>query len=227
MKPIAFKNFLLRAAIILALYGVYLATLNEKDIPILHNGDIVFQTTWNDQTLAIAMASHSSYIHTGIIADNGNGKYTVIEAGKNVTEIPFDTWVQRGTWKRFTIYRYQNLTPEQAGRIVATARFNMGISYDYYFSAGKEALYCSELVYLAFNESGIELGGMQKIGDLSINNRYAKSIIEQRWKNYPACKTQDDISFEQCYARIIQGNIITPRSIADDPHLKKIFSNYP
>lgn len=216
-----------RAALILLIYAGYLATLNENDIPPLQNGDIVFQTTWNDQTLAIALASHSSYIHTGIVADNGGGKYTVIEVAQQVTETPLKTWVQRGVLKRFSIYRYKNIAPQQAGRIVATARHSLGTPYDYYFSAGKEALYCSEMVYMAYNESGVEMNGMEKIGDLSINNRFAKSLIQERWKEYPACKNQKKMDFDTCYERILAGTIITPRSIANDAHLVKIFSNYP
>ena len=222
----AFKKVLFRLAVVLAFYTLYLATLDETDMPPLQNGDIVFQTSWTDQTLAIALASTSLYIHTGIVADNGEGNYSVIEASRHVTETPFHIWVSRGILQRFSVYRYQSLTPEQGGKIVATARSYIGIPYDYYFSSGKDALYCSELDYLAFNESGIPLGHPEIIGTLHINNRFVKNIIEQRWQNYPAC-TDPTITFEQCYTRIVAGTLVTPQSIANDPHLKKIFSNYP
>lgn len=220
-----FRKFLFRALIILVFYAGYLATLGEEDLPTLQNGDLIFQTSWTEQTLAIAMASNSVYIHTGIIADNGDGNYTVIHAARHVIESPLHDWIHSGILSRFAVYRYQNLTPEQAGKIVATARTYIGTPYDFYFSPGKDAIYCSELDYLAYNESGIDLGHPEKIGSLNINNRFVKEIIRQRWQEYPACKGEA-ITFDQCYDRIMQGDITTPQSIASDQHLRKIFSNY-
>jgi uncharacterized protein YycO len=223
----SFRKIVLRLLVICAFYAVYLATLGESDMPPLQNGDLVFQSAWSGQTMAIALASNSVYIHTGVVADNGEGKYSVVEAGLHVQETPFHDWVQHGILRRFAVYRYKDLTPEQGGKIVATARTYIGIPYDFYFSPGKDAIYCSELDYLAYNESGVDLGKPEKIGTLNINNRYVKSIIEQRWKDYPACKGDENITFDQCYDRIMEGDIITPQAIANDPHLKKIFSNYP
>ncbi len=226
MKPLNFKKLLFRALVILALYCAYLSTLNEKDLPPLQNGDLVFQSSWTGQSLAIMMASLSIYIHTGVVSDNGNGDYSVIEAGRHVTETPLHTWISRGIFQRFAVYRYTGLTAKKGGKIVATARTLIGLPYDFYFSPGKDAIYCSELDYLAYNESGVPLSSPEKIGSLFINNRYVKSIIEERWQNYPACK-EAGITFEQCYARIMEGDIVTPQRIANDPHLVKIFSNYP
>ncbi|NBO17985.1 MAG: peptidoglycan peptidase [Proteobacteria bacterium] len=221
------KRALLAAIAALFCYAAYLATLGVEDLPPLHDGDIVFQSSWTGlPSLAIGFASTSWYIHTGIVHVNENGETIVIEAARQVSEIPLREWVERGILRRFSAYRYNGLTPEQGKSIVAAARKYMGLPYDHYFSFGKDAIYCSELEYYAFNESGVPLAQPEKIGSLNINNRFVKQLIEQRWQNYPACKGQD-ISFEECYARIMDGELITPASIARDTRLTLIFNNYP
>lgn len=221
------KRFLLAALVFLLGYFAYLATLGVEDLPPLRDGDLVFQTSWTGlPTLAIGAASASLYIHTGIVHVNGQGQPMVIEAARQVSEIPLSEWVNRGILTRFSAFRYDGLTPEQGRAVVESARKYLGLPYDHYFSFSKDAIYCSELEYYAFNESGVPLSKPQKIGSLNINNRFVKQLIEQRWQQYPACKGED-ITFEQCYARIMDGELITPHHITEDPRLTRIFSNYP
>ena len=220
------KRPLALLALIIAAYAGYLSTLDEKDLPPLQNGDLIFQTTWTSQSLAIAFASASPYIHTGIVAVNESGQYSVVQAGLHVTETPLSEWIDQGILRRFTIYRYEGLTPEQGRNIVQQARKYSGLPYDFYFTFSPEAIYCSELNYRAYNESGVPLATPQKIGTLYINNRFVRSVIEQRWQQYPACQTPG-ITFDDCYERIMQSDIVTPQAVANDPHLTRLFTNYP
>ena len=221
------KNLLLALCVSLGIYAAYLNTHGVDDLPPLQNGDLVFQTSWTGlPTMAIGFASASLYIHTGIVHVPENGEPIVIEAARTVSEIPLREWVDRGILGRFSAFRYNGLTPEQGSKIIETARTYLGLPYDHLFSFGKDAIYCSELEYYAFNESGVPLSEPEKIGDLHINNRFVKQLIEQRWQRYPACAGQD-LTFEQCYTRIMEGQLVTPAHIARDPKLTLLFSNYP
>jgi len=212
--------------------GIYIGTVwlrvadkGEKDLPPLKNGDIIFQTTLNDQTLAIGLASDSIYIHTGIIKHTDQG-YVVIHAAQRVIESTLSNWIKGGTLQRFSIYRYKGLSDAQAARVIEAAKKYYGKPYDFYFSFDNDSIYCSELDYLSFKDAGVPLGTVEKIGSLNVNNRFVKKIIEQRWQQYPACLGKG-FDFDACYKTIMEGELITPASIARDPHMELIFTNYP
>jgi len=219
------KRFLTALFVVILCYTGYLYHHDERALPPLQNGDIIFQTSWTNQSIAIGLASTSLFIHTGIIKQTPQG-FSVIEAGDHVHDTPLIPWIHRGILSRFSIYRYAGLQPEQTARIVTAATAYYGEPYNMYFSFEKGSMYCSELVYTAYKDAGIPLGKVEKISELNINNRFTKEIIETRWHNYPACR--DHVTnFEQCYNLILNGDIITPSSLAHDAHLARIFDNYP
>lgn len=212
--------------VLLCAYAGYLATLDESDLPPLKDGDLIFQTTWvPDVTPAIALASDSWYIHTGIIRQGDDGPL-VIHAAQTVSETPLSEWIAAGMLGRFAVYRYNDLTPNKAAAVLEAAKTYYGRPYDHYFSFDNEAMYCSELEYLAFHDAGLPLGRLEKTGTLHINNRFVRGLIEQRWQHYPACLNKG-YDFERCYQAIMEGKLITPASIAHDSHVTRIFSNYP
>lgn len=206
-------------------YGIHLYMKDENSMPPLKDGDLIFQTTWVPGAMAIGMSTGSLYLHVGIVKDTQMGAM-VIEAANVVRETPIHRWISGGILKRFAVYRYQDLTPEQGKKVVEAAKPYYGKHYDFYYSFDNDTIYCSELVYFAFRDAGVPVGHAQKIGTLNINNRFVKSMIEERWQHYPACEGKD-ITFEQCYDHIMDGELVSPRSLADDSHVKEIFSNYP
>lgn len=206
-------------------YTLYLSTLDLSDTPPLKDGDLVFQSTRTDQSIAIALASGSWYIHTGIIKKTPGG-LVVVEAGRTVGERPLQEWVDSGILKRFAVYRYRDLTEDQAQKVLAAAKAYYGKPYDHYFSFDNDAIYCSELEYLAFKDAGIPLSQPEKIGQIHINNPFTRKLIEQRWQKYPKCQGKD-LTFDQCYDIIMSQELISPIGITRDSHLERIFSNYP
>jgi hypothetical protein len=101
-----------------------------------------------------------------------------------------------------------------------------GQPYNKFFAFEDKGIYCSELPYLAYKEAGISIGTLQKIGELHVDNMAVRKLIEQRWRDYPACKTQQ-MDFDECRRHVLDQELVTPRSIAKDPQLKEIYSNYP
>lgn len=207
------------------LYASYLSTLGENDLPPLKDGDLVFQTTWTNQSLAVGVATGSLYLHTGIIKQTDKGP-VVIHAAQQVVEEPLHDWIKGGILQRFAVYRHKGLGAEQSKRIVEKAEAYLGRRYDFHFLFGNQEIYCSELPYLSYKDSGITLGKAEKVGELSINNRFVKKLIEQRWQDHPKCEGKN-MNFEQCYDIIMSQELISPAALAEDKNMERLFSNYP
>ena len=219
------KKFFVILIIIVVFISLYLyATLNDN-YPPLQDGDLIFQTSTSNQSSAILVATANLYTHMGIIKNDGKN-IEVIEAAGTVKETPLQDWVNRGLLKRVAIYRYPNLTKEQTQDILSAAQNLHGRPYDIFFSFGNDSIYCSELPYNAYKAAELSIGKVQKLSDLNFDNYLVKKLIEQRWKSNSECKSKQ-YDFEQCYKYILNQDLITPASIANDSKFKKLYSNYP
>jgi len=201
--------------------------VSAADLPPLKDGDIVFQYSGSAQSLPILLASLSAYTHMGIVAGVASGRPTVVEASSPVKETPLDRWIARGVGGRITVKRFHGLTAEQAQSVLRDARKYLGLPYDIFFLDGKDAIYCSELVHLAYQEgAGLSLGTVQKVKELHLNYAPIRKLIEARWKKYPLCRDGRKSSFEDCYRTILEQTLVTPASIARDSRLEAVFTNF-
>lgn len=206
--------------------GLFATRATVAKLPPLRNGDIVFQTSYAVQSFAIALTSESVYSHMGIIEFGADGLPYVVEASTKVRTVPLQGWLNRGVAGRVTVKRIASLAPDAAQKVLAAAHVYDGLPYDMYFTFGKDSMYCSEHVRLAFDEgAGIVLGTLQTAGTLNIDNFAARRLIRQRWTGNPVCTPQIE-SFEDCYAKILKQELVTPVSIARDAKLETIYSNF-
>ena len=216
----------------LLVIAALLAVLNftavaAKDLPPLKTGDIIFQTSHSSQSLAILLASGSAYSHIGIIEIDERGNAFVEEATGPVKTTPLDQWIKHGTGSRITIKRMANLHPEEAVAVLKAAHSYDGLPYDIFFLPGKDAIYCSELVQLAFKEgAGIDLGRFEKVKTLNIDNFAARKLIQKRWRKDPLCQPVENETFESCFNKILEQDLVTPASISADSKLQTVYSNY-
>ena len=205
---------------------VVLPDFQTRDsLPPLKDGDLVFQTSKSSQSGAVFAATASVFTHMGIVREQ-DGRILVIEAGPRVREMPFSAWAQRGVLARVAVYRDPTLAPEQAQRVLTAARALLGRPYDIFFAFDNDAIYCSELPYLAYKAAGIAIGRRQKVRDLHFDNALVRKLIAARWRNHPRCQAKD-YDFERCFQTILDQEIVSPASIASDPRFKQIYSNYP
>jgi Permuted papain-like amidase enzyme, YaeF/YiiX, C92 family len=197
------------------------------DLSQFKRGDIVFHTSGSRQSLAILLASSSAYSHMGLIDFEPDGAAVVLEASATTRATPLAQWVARGVGGRIAVYRLPGLTDATARGIAEAARAHFGKRYDLFFLNGDNELYCSELVHLAYRAgAGVELGRFQPAGSLGLDNFAARRVIEQRWQRHPLCTGGKAKNFEACLAIIKQQPLVTPRSIAEDGQLQRIYSNY-
>ena len=138
----------------IAIYGYLRITYASIDrLPVLKNGDLVFQTIKSSQTLAIMLASKSPYTHVSIIKlDLENNPY-VVEAVGPVREVALEDWIEQGVAGRITVMRFKKTGVDKIEASLLKAEEYYGRPYDFFFLFDKDRIYCSELVYYAFRKA--------------------------------------------------------------------------
>jgi len=204
----------------LVIYAVIAAWRWFAFAPNLRDGDLIFQTSRSSQSTAIGIASLSLYTHMGIIRYTPHG-VVVIEAAGPVRETPLKAWIGR-----YAVYRAPGLKPAQTEQVFWAAKRLYGRPYDPYFSFEDSAIYCSELVDLAFSSAGIRLGKRQRIADLVTLTGPAEGLLKRRALTDPQYRTKK-LGRQACLSLIMDRQLITPVSIANDRKLKQVYSTYP
>ena len=204
-----------------------LTRVAAADLPPLHTGDLVFQNMGGPQGAAITLASDSVYTHVGLIDVDDKGRARVVEAVGPVRTTPLSAWIGQGLGGRITVKRMAGLSARQAKQAIAAAHVYDGRPYDFYFYKGRDEIYCSELVYLAFKEGpGLAIGSVQHVRDLNLDNAPARALIEARWRDYPGCIEAKAADLKACTKIIMDETLVTPASLARDPKLTMIYTNF-
>ena len=172
-------------------------------------GDLVFQSLPHSRLVnAIEGATHSPFSHCGIVAKE-NGRWVVYEAYRNVDSVPLRQFTQRGRGEAFAVYRLRPEYQPHVANTVAEVRRFRGRPYDerYRLDDDAEAIYCSELIYLAYRAaSNEELGKLVTLGELKWQPYL--ELIEKLEGGPPPLDRQ----------------MITPRDLAAAEQLQRVYS---
>lgn len=191
--------------------------------PEFRDGDLIFQETAGRQSAAVLAATGSPFTHMGIIRHR-DGQSLVVEAIGPVLETPLNEWISRGEDRRFALYRVRDLSPGDTTRMLQAAEHYYGRPYDILFRPEDDAIYCSELPHLAFSAIGKDIGTMTPLRDLNIGDATVTALIERRWQQHPACKSAPTMA--DCVQIIKDQPIVTPASIAADPDVELVYSDF-
>jgi hypothetical protein len=214
-------------AVLIAAVGFAHSAAASDSLPPLKTGDIVFQRTETNASDAIMLASGTQYTHVGLVEIDSAGRASVIEAVGPVRTLPLDLWIKNGTRERVTIKRVKGLGEDDARKAVLRARHYLGRPYDHFFYETRDQIYCSELVHAAFQEgASITIGREEKVRELNIDTGAAQQLIKQRWKSHPLCRAKSAGTFKACYSFILDQTLVTPASIARDPNVEMIYTNF-
>lgn len=149
--------------------------------PTLQAGDLIFHQSQGAQSKAILEATGSAWSHVGILFEDGSGGWIVAEASAPVRIVSLQSFINRGKGKDYRIYRARDLKSTDITALRAAVDTELGKRYDIYFEWSDDAIYCSELVYKAFDKaSGIKLGTIQKFSDLKLDGPYVQALIRDR-----------------------------------------------
>jgi hypothetical protein len=160
-------------------------------------GDVVFQSLpASPLSTAIEGATNSPYSHCGLVARR-EGRWVVLEAYRGVEETPLGEWLARGQGGAFAVYRLRPPHGRHVAATIAHARGMLGRPYDPRYRWDDETIYCSELVFKAYQQaSGRPLGRLVTLGDL-------------RWQPF-----RSFIERVEGGAVPIEREMITPRDLA-------------
>jgi len=132
------------------------------------SGDVIFQSfPHNPLTDLIESATESTYSHCGLVVVRPGGA-VVLEAIGPVTETPLEQWIARGRDGAFAVYRLRHEYAGRVGEIIQAANRFRGRPYDSRYRFDDEKIYCSELVFKAFQKvTGEELGVVRKLAEFN------------------------------------------------------------
>ena len=171
------------------------------------NGDIIFQTSQSGQSLAVSYATHSKYTHCGLLFNDG-GNWYVYEAVGPVKKTPFKQWIEHGDSNYYVVRRLAKadsiMTDAAVTKMRASVNKRMGVGYDFYFGWNDSLIYCSELVWKAYNEStGLRVGEPRPMKEFDLTHPVVQKIMNQRYGN--------NIPYEEL--------MISPGDVHDSPQL--------
>lgn len=154
---------LLGAGTIARLDRVALALATEK-----REGDVVFQSLPKGPLVdAIEGVTRSPWSHCGVLMQR-DGKWYVVEALGDVCWTPYLQWIVRGRGSRVEVYRPASLTAAGTEALRRELNSLTGRPYDFRYAPGDDEIYCSELVYLAYERAtGLRLAEWERLGDLN------------------------------------------------------------
>ena len=173
-------------------------------------GDIIFHISKSQQSLAIQKATQFPYSHMGLIV-NKDGRTWVLEAIQPVTYTPLQQWINRGEKQHYVLKRYyKNLTLEQKNKLVKSAEQYLGKPYDIYFEWNDRAIYCSELVWKAYNNAlGIKLSNLETLKQFNLTFPEVQKLMRQRYgSNIP-----------------LNEKVVSPKAIYESKLLREIVKN--
>ncbi len=160
-------------------------SLIDRDL--IHDGDLIFQTSLSPQSKAIQLATHSELSHCGIIFKSDSGYY-VLEAVQPVKYTPLERWIARGKDMYYTIKRLKNASTILTDSVIESMKTEgknfLGKNYDIYFGWSDEKIYCSELIWKIYNQAtGLCLGRLQQLKDFDLTDTAVKELLQKRYGN--------------------------------------------
>lgn len=146
------------------------------------DGDLIFQQSRSDQSRAIEEASASPWTHVGLLFRQ-KGSWWVSEAIGPVVLTRLEDFLVRGRNRRVSIRRFPELNSEQLRKIQAQAQKWVRIPYDVYFEWSDERIYCSEMIFKAYEAAGIRLAEPERVRDLKMDGPEVRRLIIERYQS--------------------------------------------
>lgn len=202
------------AIVLLVFAGLVAAAVGLRDKPpapvhyALQEGDIVFHGNAGEQCDAIREATGSPYTHCGVVFEK-DGRLMVLEAVQPVRITTVEAFQQRSLPGSFHARRLkQPADPAAIAKAKAWGSKQTGRNYDYLFGWEDGALYCSELVWKAYQQAGIELCEPRRFHDYRLDSPKVKAIIAKRYGSADKLPRDEPV--------------VAPGDLADSPLLVEV-----
>lgn len=191
------------------------------------SGDLVFIERTGPLATFLQSASGMRLNHVGIMRNTGGGPY-ILDATpeEGVFEHPVDEFVMSGVGGHYSVYRFHGLPrPADENHPAITAAYDNHYlkPYDPFFRTGIEALYDGELIRVSFANAGASIGTPRTLRALGADSPEGRAAFLANWRQHPDCKAKA-LDEAACWQLILDQEIITPASIANDPQVTRVFT---
>lgn len=147
----------------------------------VEDGDIVFQKSLSRQSKAIEAATNSRMTHVGIIFHDWGIPY-VYEAVQPVKKTRLSVWGKRGQNGNYVVRRLKDRSEVDIKKLKKEVKSYVGRDYDSLFGWCDSTIYCSELVWKAFDRAcGIQIGKLRRLKDFNLSHPAVKSTLKCRY----------------------------------------------
>lgn len=130
---------------------------NSIDVANLQEGDVVFIESQSSQSPYIKVGTMSKWTHCGVVVNTPEG-LKILEASKTVRLTPFAKFIGSAKNDNWTVKR-----PDQKLEKSISYSKYLGMPYDLEFKFNNGKMYCSELVWLVYQDQGVELCKPRKV----------------------------------------------------------------
>jgi uncharacterized protein YycO len=115
-----------------------------------------------------------------------SGQPYVLEASSTVRYTPLRAWIARGVGGHYVVKRLadadQRLARDSVTKLRGVAETFRGRPYDLTFEWTDSRVYCSELVWKAYQRAlGIQIGRLQQLREFDLSDPAVKERIKQRY----------------------------------------------
>lgn len=130
---------------------------NSIDVANLQEGDVVFIESQSSQSPYIKVGTMSKWTHCGVVVNTPEG-LKILEASKTVRLTPFAKFIGSAKNDNWAVKR-----PDQKLEKSISYSKYLGMPYDLEFKFNNGKMYCSELVWLVYQDQGVELCKPRKV----------------------------------------------------------------
>lgn len=148
-------------------------------------GDILFHTSRSTQSAAVQAATRSRWSHMGVLFRKG-GRWMVLEAVQPVKYTALESWIRRGERGHVEAKRVKGsvhqLSPTELASLRREGERFLGRPYDLTFEWDDRRVYCSELVWKAYERAlGLRLGRLQTLADFDLSVPAVRRKMAERY----------------------------------------------
>jgi len=139
-----------------------------------------------------------------------SGRPYVLEASATVRYTPLDAWIARGKGGHYVVKRLRDdseLNSDGIFKLRATAEQFLGRPYDLTFEWSDDRVYCSELVWKAYDRAlHTDIGELQHLRDFNLDDPVVKAKMRQRYGDHVP----------------VEESVISPSAMFRSPLLKTV-----
>jgi hypothetical protein len=156
-----------------------ISEVNKNQVFEYQEGDIILQGLNSLQCQAVKAATNSQYSHCGIVLDQ-DGELKICEAVGPVIISSISDFTESSQGGHYVVLRLKNGTINH-GQLSSYCRTELGKPYDIYFNWDDTEIYCSELVWKAYEASNIELCKTRPLQDYDLTSPLVHKILQERY----------------------------------------------